>query len=342
MILDNLHIESFRGMTGVHLENLAPVSVAVGENNVGKSSLLEATALLLRPFDPTLWVQVARQRDFDLSLVDGIWSLFPSSLPLIVDDGPKQTKPLKISGTLGGRERAISASGLASSDWESNTPGALTLRVESFASEDKSGRLSHTMEFRRGDPAQFGENIQFYRCYTINPATHRSMRTMIALLSRSIDMGEKAITLELLKTFDPEITGLDVSLIGGREGIRIDHMRRGVVDLSSFGDGMRRSAALALALALSRDGLLLIDELEAGIHPKIMPVVLSRLFSAAQVANVQIIATTHSLEAIDALIEALQGTSAQAAAYYLSNNQPARRYQQDELRDLREMGFDIR
>lgn len=91
MVLGELEIKAFRGMRDVTLENMAPVSIALGANNAGKSSILEATALLLRPLDPAQWVQVARLRDVDMFLVDGLWSLFPSDVPLHLDDGPKQT-----------------------------------------------------------------------------------------------------------------------------------------------------------------------------------------------------------------------------------------------------------
>jgi predicted ATP-dependent endonuclease of OLD family len=74
MILHDLHIENFRGMQHVHFHGLAPLSVVVGSNNAGKSSALEAATLLLRPFDPSQWVQVAR-----------IWSLFPTDTPLCLD-----------------------------------------------------------------------------------------------------------------------------------------------------------------------------------------------------------------------------------------------------------------
>jgi len=109
MILENLNIEAFRGMTNVKLENLAPVNIVVGDNNCGKTSILEAAALLLRPFDPPQWVNVARQRNFDLSVVDGMWGLFPSTMPLIVEEGCIQSTPLQIGGSVGEEKRLLSA-----------------------------------------------------------------------------------------------------------------------------------------------------------------------------------------------------------------------------------------
>jgi len=340
MILKELDIFAFRGMAKVCLDKLSPVSIVVGENNTGKSSILEAAALLLRPLDPAQWVQVARHRDFDMSLVDGLWSLFPSGVPLQVDDGPKQTAPLRIIGVVRDSQRDLSARGLATQNWDAEESGDLTLRVET-----KVDGRPHTLEFRREVPAQFGEGVPFYRCFTVTPATHRSTRILVEYLSKAIDEGDKPLAVELLRLFDPDVTGLDVSASRGRDGIRVTHASRGVVDLASFGDGMRRAASLALALVRARGGLLLVDELEAGIHRRILPQVLSRLFVAAGTADVQIIATTHSLEAIDALVSSLHGTTDQAAAYYLKRagkDHVVRRYDQASIASLREGGADLR
>ncbi len=340
VILENLKLTAFRGMADVKLEDLAPVSIAFGDNNAGKSSILEAAALSLRPHDPSQWVQVARQRDTDISLVDGLWSLFPADVPLSVDEGPKQTKPLRLHGRLARSERELSAHALASLDWDSETAGDLNLQV--ICSVDG---VRHTMEFRRKEPARFGNEITFYRCFTVTSASHRSTRTLVEHLSRAIDEGEKPLALELLRLFDPEVADIDVSASQGREGVRITHHTRKVVDLSSFGDGMRRAAVLALALVRAKGGLLLIDELEAGIHPQILPTLLSRLFDAARAADVQIIATTHSLDAIDAVISAVRDTPDVASSYYLRRGpqgHSVRRYSQDELISLRESGVDLR
>ena len=345
MILQELKIKSFRGMSDVSLDQIAPMSVVVGANNAGKSSVLEAAALLLRPFDPAQWVQVARQRDLDMALVDGLWSLFPSDAPLQVDDGPKQTKRLCVEGLVGACQRKLTAGGLASLNWGSEESEDLTLRVEASVDEAGNSVKLHTMEFRREAPAQYGVGVHFYRSFTVTPATHRSTRHLVEHLSKAVDEGKKDLAVELLSLFDPQVQGLDISASRGRDGVRVTHATRGVVDLASFGDGMRRSAALALALVRSQGGLLLVDEIEAGIHPKILREVLPRLIRAAETADVQILATTHSLEAIDALIAAMGDFPDRAAAYYLQRENKqhlVRRYDQKGMIELREAGFDLR
>lgn len=345
MILKELKIESFRGMSGVSLDGLATVSVVVGANNAGKSSVLEAASLLLRPYDPTQWVQVSRQRDLDMALVDGLWSLFPSDVPLQVDDGPKQTRRLLVSGLVDRSQRKLSASGLASLNWDAEESGGLTLRVEARVSEAETTAPPHTMEFRREAPAQYGSGVKFFRCFTVTPATHRSTRQLVDHLSKAVDEGKKGLAVDLLRLFDAEVRDLDISASRGRDGVRVTHASLGVVDLASFGDGMRRSAALALALVRSQGGLLLVDEIEAAIHPQILPQVLFQLIQAAETADVQILATTHSLEAIDALIAAVHDLPGRCTAYYLQRRagpHVVRRYDQESLIMLRETGLDVR
>ncbi|HOO64260.1 MAG TPA: AAA family ATPase [Synergistaceae bacterium] len=341
MILTDFHIQAFRGLQDVTLKDLAPINVVLGANNAGKTSILEALALLLRPLDPAQWIQVARLRDMDIFLEDGLWSLFPSSEPLHAEDSPKQTAPLEISGTLQKEQRILRARGLASLNWDSEASESLMLRIEAKVND----LATHTMEFRRETPAQFGNGVIFHKCFTVTSATHRSTRNLVEHLSKVVDMGEKKLALELLQLFDPHIEGLDVSAPGGREGVRVSHKKRGVVDLSSFGDGMRRAAALALALVRSRGGILLVDELESGIHPQILPKVLQQLFLAAKTAGTQIVATTHSLEAMDMVIEISKTESSNSlAAYYLQQEGTPllHRYDLQTLINLRDTGFDVR
>ena len=73
--------------------------------------------------------------------------------------------------------------------------------------------------------------------------------------------------------------------------------------MSIFGDGLRRAVLLAgTLLSLKDGGLLLIDEMEEGIHVRALQKVFAWLTKAARDLGVQIVATTHSLEAVDGIV----------------------------------------
>ena len=343
--LRSLRIEAYRGMVNVHLEGLKRFNLVVGSNNAGKSSILEAASLVLRPFDPSQWVKVARQRDMDLHLVDGLWSLFPDGALLQLDDGPKQSKKLTIEGDIEGTRRRLFATGLARVSWITDETEDLVLSVEANVSEGSTKPVKHTMEFQRNELAKFSNQIYYHRCFTITPATHRSTRQLVDYMSKAIDEGQKTLAVQLLQLFDSDVIDLDISASFGRDRICLNHRQRGVVDLASFGDGMRRAAALALALVRADKGVLLIDEIEAGIHPTILPRVIAALLEAAERVGVQIIATTHSLEAIDAVVTSIPKDDDSCAGFYLyrRNGQSlVKRYDQMEMNSLRESGVDLR
>lgn len=70
-----------------------------------------------------------------------------------------------------------------------------------------------------------------------------------------------------------------------------------------MGEGMRRVLQIVLKLVNARDGLLLIDEFENGLHYSVQPKVWTMLFELAEKLNVQVFATTHSWDCIKAFAE---------------------------------------
>lgn len=77
------------------------------------------------------------------------------------------------------------------------------------------------------------------------------------------------------------------------------------VPLQSLGDGALHLAGTALALTNSRDGFLLIDEVENGIHHSVQPDFWRMVFKTAHANNVQVIATTHSFDCVRGFAQAL-------------------------------------
>ena len=70
------------------------------------------------------------------------------------------------------------------------------------------------------------------------------------------------------------------------------------VPLRSLGDGAIRTLGTALGPVNARDGLLLIDEAENGLHHTLQRVYWAMVLSAARKHNVQVLATTHNWDCV--------------------------------------------
>ncbi len=87
--------------------------------------------------------------------------------------------------------------------------------------------------------------------------------------------------------------------------------------LSLFGDAMNRIADIILKIINNQDSVLLIDEIENGIHHSNQIAFWDFLYRLAEQLNVQIFATTHSLEMTEAFIKAGMNRQDSAAHFEL-------------------------
>lgn len=73
----------------------------------------------------------------------------------------------------------------------------------------------------------------------------------------------------------------------------------GQVPLNSLGDGMLRVLQLVLKAFSAKNGFLLIDEFENGLHYSVQEKIWSLLFELSNKLNIQVFATTHSWDCIE-------------------------------------------
>lgn len=73
------------------------------------------------------------------------------------------------------------------------------------------------------------------------------------------------------------------------------------IPIGSMGDGLWRMLGLALALVDARGGLLLIDEIDTGLHYTVMEEMWRLVLQSAKRLNVQVLATTHSRDCTESL-----------------------------------------
>ena len=109
----------------------------------------------------------------------------------------------------------------------------------------------------------------------------------------------------IMRRVEPRLQGLSVIANPSLPTIHAElegHDR--LLPMPLLGDGMTRLLSLALAIGNSENGLVLIDEIENGLHHSVMKSVWSGIAQFAREFDVQIFATTHSRECIRAAHQA--------------------------------------
>jgi ABC-type multidrug transport system ATPase subunit len=120
---------------------------------------------------------------------------------------------------------------------------------------------------------------------------------------------DENLILSALQFLDPKIEGIraQASLRGyyghtNRGGFIIK--RKGTehpIPIGSMGDGMWRMLAMAIAITQCKNGILLVDEIDTGLHYSVMAEMWRLILNAAKAFNVQVFATTHSYDCVKSL-----------------------------------------
>lgn len=322
--LPNLSITGFRGISSLSIPNLSRVTLLAGRNGVGKTTVLEAVqAYASRGRSSVLneillgrqEVAVAVDEDSD-SMAVGNWaSLFhgrePQSASSIVI-GPK-TKRDQLRLEVGPMEEELS---VRLSRFFPNMVGepfqqlkAVFRRSEqlipwAFSLEEIDRRgLNRYLDFRRFHLGEdrFVSEAPYIR---LGPGVISDQDMATAWDSVALTSDEM-YAVEALQLVFPEIERVAPIGEGPRtrrsSGRRMRVKLKGheqPVPLKSLGDGAVRFLGVALALASNRDGFLLIDESENGIHHSVQEDYWRMILRSAKENNVQVIATTHSWDCI--------------------------------------------
>jgi hypothetical protein len=121
---------------------------------------------------------------------------------------------------------------------------------------------------------------------------------------------DESLVLRALQFIDPEIERIAVQVAtahffystGSRGGFIVRH--RGTerpIPVGSLGNGIWRMLVLAIAITRCRGGVLLVDEIDTGLHYSVMSQMWKFIFNAAREFDVQVFATTHSYDCVYSL-----------------------------------------
>ena len=148
---------------------------------------------------------------------------------------------------------------------------------------------------------------------------------------------------QALRIIEPRLQSVEDSSASGLPMIWGDIGLPELVPLPAMGEGLSRVARIVLAISGERGGVVLVDEIENGIHHSVMDKVWAVLAEAAQQFDTQILATTHSFECVAAASRAL---GRDWSYHRLDRNEDGKfhhvRYAPDEVVSAVDHGLEVR
>lgn len=129
--------------------------------------------------------------------------------------------------------------------------------------------------------------------------------------------GQAHKLLSALQLIEPTIVNVDMLNLGETALYVMRQNEQFPSPLSTYGDAIRKIALYVLLIINNPNSILLLDEVENGIHYTNQPKFWSWLFDLATEFDVQIFATTHSREMIEAYAQtAIEKDMVKEAVYY--------------------------
>lgn len=305
LILNSLEVKGFRAFQHLQIERLGRVNLIVGKNNIGKTSLLEALYIYACRAPANVIWEMMETRDEGVKLYpDNYADLERRSRDLKYlfygrKDLRTHPEPIQI-GPINSLDEALSISLEGYTGRAGNAFPHLTIRMGTETLDDYPLDPSVTYKILRSDEQDI--RAYFITAYGLDKKQLASLWDHVSLTS------SEKVVLDALRMVAPGVEGFN--FIGEPVVNRIPWLKiKGIeepVPLRSLGDGMQRVLNIALALVNAKNGIVLIDEVENGIHHGVQLELWQMIFELAHRLNIQVFATTHDWDCLKGFQKAAQ------------------------------------
>ena len=324
-MLHTLALSGFRGFESYQLSGLTQVNLLVGKNNCGKTSVLEAIELLVSEGNPRVLYNSLERRGergprrtrshmMDVAHIFHGHVCAPGKSFDLSSDKDKGAHKLEV------KILALEEVGEEADDWdrdvkrwlqkrtfdpdEDGTPvlgmsidvGVAASRILLPIMED--GTIGIGYGYRRSvRNGHSGNPVHFLTLDAFDPASMGGMWDTV------VKEGLEAEIVSDMKLLEPDLDSIHFLTQAGPGSSILIGLRNGGnrPPIGTYGDGMRRLLALRLSFVGTANGVLLIDEIDTGLHWTVMEEMWQFVIEVARRLNVQVFATTHSLDCLRGL-----------------------------------------
>jgi len=306
-MISDLVIEGFRGFERMELHELGRINLLVGTNNCGKTSILEAIRLLRGDRDPAAIVEILSSRGESMEPQRHGTSREPDVRYLFNGRSLELGRQLRITEDYAGQSRSLTMS--------------IAERTPAKPEESSWGLLCDWQGARKTSfkvplslqgglmPMPLPPRPESAATAIVVPANGLTAASAIRQFESLVLTPKEGIVVDALRIIEPDVERLATK--GADWRLRDTHDRGGIIvktsdceeplPIGSLGDGMWRMFGLALALASADGGVLLIDEVDSGLHFQVMERMWKLINETSRRLSVQVFATTHSRDAYESL-----------------------------------------
>ena len=340
--ISGVYIRSFRGIKSLKLENLAQINILTGDNNCGKTSVLEVLRSFEEPGSFRTWRSMIRKETrypigWGISYNEGFYDLFDinsseKAVDYIIETGSErvniQLTAVETEEEFTEEEYSQLQGLSASKEYkEENLTENLQIVPKLEMKIKINGKVAEQdvlyegqrryMPVRKKDSENYSErrNIVY-----IAPFSHTDSIIFLDQVLNNPELYEEMLTV--LREFDDNIVSINYSNDDSRGAARgvykiLTKSLEKALPLNMYGDGMKKAVLLMSAVIRAKNGVLLLDEFETAIHTSAMDKVFKWILENCMKLNVQVFLTSHSKEAIDKMLKCAPDIRKDMAVYTL-------------------------
>lgn len=336
-----LNIENFRGIQKLSIEDMRRLVLLSGNNNVGKSTVLEAIFFMMDHLSPDSFNHMNNFRGLIVSS-NGVslweplfYQMNPDNTIKIQAKRGKDTLTLSyakddsyIPALNGGIPRDVAGSFQSSA--KKNYTLRFDFRMEGSVDYSEVGHYTTNENGTLREMANDNGDKQLMQLTYTSFVNNNFVRTDRAILDRMGKAelnGEKEKLIGFLQRIDPSISDIVTLSINGISQLYINTNKK-LLPIQFSGDGINKLLYIVLSIMDAKNGILLIDEIDTGFHYSMYKDLWKIVSDVSHDYNCQVIATTHSYENIIGAVEGVKDYPEDFSYYRLG-------YDKEELKSFR-------
>lgn len=322
-MLKDIQLKNFRSIEKLEISDFRRINLFVGPNNCGKTTILEALFQIVGMSNPRLPINInafrelvhTESNDFRYNFRDLDYS---NTIYLSCTDDLEGTRSVtiipKVLDQTTQRTDDDRKHGVAASADTTSEQSVLGLCFEYETSAQKGKKFSseiviHPSSVETQQDQNYKETMvgRFLNSHTL----YRNLPERIDVIQRN---KKKQKLIEAVSRIETNV--VDIAL-ATNDLIYVDIGIQQMIPMNLMGDGFRRACAVIANLLSMEQGVLIIDEIENGLHFQTQKILWDAIISTAMEYNVQVFLSTHSYECIRTLSKVLEEENYDASALRL-------------------------